>query len=76
MTVEAFATPYLTAAKVDELCAPPTRRHAQMPTCMLLGVDAFPRQPDGMPLVGRKLMEERLNASGDYKDPSGFNCSK
>lgn len=77
MMVEAPVTPFLTAAEIDELCAPLTQRHAQMRhLCMLLAVDHLPRRPDGLPLVGRKLIEERLNRTGDYKAPTGFNWSK
>ena len=49
--VEAPTTPFLTAAEVDELCAPLTQRHAQMRhLCHLLDVDNLPRRPDGLPL--------------------------
>lgn len=77
MSVEVIATPFLTAAEVDELCAPLTQRHAQnRRLCTLLGVESLPRRPDGLPLVGRRLIEERLNATGSYKAPAGFNWSK
>lgn len=71
------STPFLTAAEIDELCAPLTQRHAQARhLCMLLGLDKLPRRPDGLPLVGRRLIEERLNTTGDYAAPSGFNWSR
>lgn len=77
MTTDAIATPFLTAAEIDELCAPLTQRHAQNRSlCILLGVASLPRRPDGLPLVGRKLIEERLNKTGDYHAPTGFNWSK
>jgi hypothetical protein len=77
MMVDATATPFLTATEIDELCAPLTQRHAQMRhLCALLDVDSLPRRPDGLPLVGRKLIEERLNRTGTYKAPAGFNWSK
>lgn len=77
MLVDAPATPFLTAAEVDELCAPLTQRHAQMRRlCALLGVDNLPRRPDGLPLVGRRMIEERLNQAGTYKAPAGFNWSR
>ena len=77
MMVEAPTTPFLTAAEMDELCAPLTQRHAQMRhLCHLLDVDNLPRRPDGLPLVGRKMIEERLNRKGSYKAPAGFNWSK
>lgn len=71
------ATPCLTAAEVDEICAPLTQRHAQMRhLCALLGVESLPRRPDGLPLVGRKMIEERLNTMGSYQSAPGFNWSK
>ena len=77
MTVLAVSTPFLTAAEIDELCAPLTQRHAQMRhLCLLLDVDTLPRRPDGLPLVGRKLFEERINKTGKYSAPAGFNWSK
>lgn len=77
MMVDAPTTPFLTAAEIDALCAPLTQRHAQMRhLCTLLDVDSLPRRPDGLPLVGRKLIEERLNKTGTYKAPAGFNWSK
>lgn len=44
--------------------------------CALLGVLNLPRRPDGLPLVGRKLIEERLNATGELKAAPAFNWSK
>lgn len=77
MNSAVVATPFLTADEVDELCAPLTQRHAQARRiCALLGVQSLPRRPDGLPLVGRKMIEERLNATGDYRAPTGFNWSK
>ena len=37
MTTDAIATPFLTAAEVDELCAPLTQRHAQNRSLCILG---------------------------------------
>lgn len=72
-----YRTSFLSAAEIDELCYPLTQRRAQLRRmCMLLGVKELPRRPDGLPLVGRKLAEERLNATGDYRAPAGFNWSK
>lgn len=77
MTIAVIPAPFLTAAEIDELCAPLTQRHAQMRhLCMLLDVDSLPRRPDGLPLVGRKLFEERINKTGSYAAPAGFNWSK
>jgi len=36
----------------------------------------LPRRSDGLPLVGRRMAEERLNQAGDYQAPAGFNWSK
>lgn len=71
------ATPHLTAAEIDDLCAPLTQRHAQMRClCLLLDVDSLPRRPDGLPLVGRRMAEERLNRAGTPKRAGGFNWSR
>lgn len=71
------ALPFLTAEEVDELCAPLRQRKAQMRRlCTMLGLKQLPRRPDGLPLVGRRLVEERLNSTGNYKAPAGFNWSK
>lgn len=70
-------TPFLTEGEINEICTPLKRRHAQMRhLCTLLAVDSLPRRPDGLPLVGRKLMEERLNKTGAYEAPAGFKWSK
>lgn len=77
MIVEALQTLHLTDAEIDELCKPVVQRHAQMRhLCVLLGVESLPRRPDGLPLVGRRMVEERLNATGAYTPPTGFNWSK
>jgi hypothetical protein len=72
-----ITTSFLSSQEVDELCAPLKQRHAQTKRlCALLGLKELPRRPDGLPLVGRKLIEERLNAAGGYVSPAGFNWSK
>lgn len=77
MTAAIASTPFLSAEEVDDLCAPLKQRHAQMRhLCILLGVRELPRRPDGLPLVGRRMVEERLNGGGDYNPSSGFNWSK
>jgi hypothetical protein len=74
---DVLATPFLSAVEVDELCAPLKQRHAQIRhLCLLLGVRELPRRPDGLPLVGRRMVEERLNGGSEYTAPSGFNWSK
>lgn len=66
---------FLSAAEIDELCAPVTQRHAQARhLCFLLGGKDLPRRPDGLPLVGRRLVESRLN--GDHTPAAGFNWSR
>ncbi|WCM88804.1 hypothetical protein [Acidovorax sp. NCPPB 3576] len=73
----AAITPHLTAAEIDDLCAPLTQRHAQMRhMCLLLDVESLPRRPDGLPLVGRRMAEERLNRVGTTKKAGGFNWSR
>lgn len=73
----AIASPFLSANEINELCAPLKQRHAQARhLCVLLGLKNLPRRPDGLPLVGRKLIEERLNTAGDYAAPAGFNWSR
>ena len=76
--MSAVATaPFLSADEIDDLCAPLTQRHAQLRyLCTLLGVDTLPRRPDGLPIVGRKMAEDRLNATGAYVTPAGFNWSR
>ena len=72
-----IATSFLSSQEVDELCKPLTQRHAQARRlCALLGVKDLPRRPDGLPLVGRRLIEERLNATGEIASTGGFNWSK
>jgi len=68
MTDLVAATPFLSATEVDDLCAPLKQRHAQQYT-------EVSRRPDGLPLVGRRMVEERLNGKGEYVAPSGFNWS-
>lgn len=77
LTEAVLATPFLSAEEIDAMCFPLTQRHAQARhLCALLGVEALPRRPDGLPLVGRRMVEERLNATGSYTAPAGFNWSK
>lgn len=77
MTTETIAPPNLTEAEINDLCKPLTQRCAQMRRlCALLDVESLPRRPDGLPLVGRRLIEERLNRAGNYQAPAGFNWSK
>ncbi|MDM0122216.1 hypothetical protein [Variovorax arabinosiphilus] len=69
------STAFLSTAEIDELCAPLTQRHAQARhLCALLGVKDLPRRPGGLPLVGRRLVEGRLN--GEHTPAAGFNWSR
>lgn len=76
-TAVATSSPaFLSAEEIDELCAPLTQRHAQLRyLCMLLGVASLPRRPDGLPIVGRKLIEAKLNGD-DLAGSSAFNWTK
>ncbi|WP_212644884.1 hypothetical protein [Delftia sp. PE138] len=78
MTAEAIAlSPYMTEEEIDEICKPLTQHHAQWRhMCAFLGVDSLPRRPDGLPLVGRKMLEERLNRAGKQQAASGISWSK
>lgn len=76
MTAAVVASAFLSAEEIDELCSPLTQRHAQLRyLCMLLGVDSLPRRPDGLPIVGRKLIEAKLNGD-DPGSAAGFKWSK
>lgn len=70
-------SPYISEEEIDELCKPLTQHHAQWRhMCALLGVDSLPRRPDGLPLIGRKMLEERLNRAGRHQAASGISWSK
>lgn len=70
------ALPFLTESEVDGLTKPLTQRAAQVRRLrQLLGIEDFPRRPDGFPLIGRKMAEAKLN--NETTAPSGgFNWSK
>lgn len=71
------ALPFLTAVEIDEMCAPLVQRYAQYRRlCELLGQKSLPRRPDGLPLVGRKLAEDRLNSLSAPQGRGSFNWSK
>ncbi len=71
------ATPYLLTSEIEDLCAPLKQGFAQTRyLCTLLGVAELPRRPDGTPIVGRKLVEERLNGQSKARSPAGFKWSK
>ena len=69
-------TPYLTHDEVNELCSPLKQSAAQIRYLRaLLGLQQIDRRPDGSPLVGRKLVEERLNGA-PTQATSTFNWSR
>ncbi|KAF1019670.1 MAG: hypothetical protein GAK30_02986 [Paracidovorax wautersii] len=74
----AVASPFLTEAEIDQLTSPVKQHAAQARRlCALLGVKDLPRRPDGLPIVGRALAEERLNQVGSKRPASNaFNWSK
>lgn len=77
MTEATTLTPFLSESEVDQLCAPLKQRQAQARRlCALLNVESLPRRPDGFPLVGRKMVEERLNAKGEARSHGAFSWSK
>lgn len=71
--------PYLTGAEVDELCKPLTQRSAQLRRlCTMLGINdpaKVLRRPDGLPIIGRHLLEETING-GPAKAGGAINWSK
>lgn len=69
---------HLTSKEVDDLCAPLTQGAAQKRYLeKVLGIPVFARRPDGMPIVGRAVAEERLaNKQPSTPSKSGFNWSK
>ena len=75
MTAVIVSSAFLSAEEIDALCAPLTQRHAQARhLCALLGVNSLPKRPDGLPLVGRRMIEQRLN--GERTAAAGFNWSR
>ena len=77
---ESILPPYLTESEVDELCKPVTQRAAQRRRmCQMLGIkdpSSVPRRPDGLPIIGRKMAEQRLNPGGGAPAPGAINWSK
>ena len=70
---------HLTEQEVNELCAPLKQRAAQMRFIKsVLGIPVSGQRPDGLPLVGRTAVEQRLNNKQPLTSgsKSGFNWSK
>ncbi|MFV0601849.1 MAG: hypothetical protein ACK5NE_08535 [Brachymonas sp.] len=72
------ALPYLTDMEIDDLCRPLRRNDAKTrKLCAILGVKELPRRPDGSPIVGRKLFEDRISGQQSAaNDDGGFNWSR
>lgn len=70
--------PYLSDDEINDLCRPLRRNDAKArKLCAILGVKELPRRPDGSPIVGRQLFEDRIG--GQHKAASNdgdFNWSK
>jgi len=70
---------HLTEQEVNELCAPRTQRAAQKRFIeKVLGIPVAGRRPDGLPLVGRTAVEQRLNSKQALasSQKTGFKWSK
>ena len=69
---------YLTPEEVDDLCTPLTQRAAQLRFIeKVLGIPVAGRRPDGVPIVGRAIAEERLKQKDAVRTQArGFNWSK
>lgn len=78
MTAEAITTSlYLTEEEIDGLCKPLKQRFAQRRYIKeVLGLPIAGIRPDGLPLVGRTIVEERLNNKAPSPARRGFNWSK
>ena len=69
---------YLSPQEVDDLCTPLTQRAAQKRFIeKVLGIPVAGRRPDGVPIVGRAVAEERLKQKQATETQSrGFNWRK
>lgn len=72
------ALPYLSDAEISDLCRPLRSNRAKArKLCAILGVKELPRRPDGSPIVGRKLFEERMSGQQSAANADcGFNWSR
>ena len=70
--------PYLSDAEISGLCLPLRSNQAKAhKLCAILSVKERPRRPDGSPIVGRKLFEERMSGQQSASsDDCGFNWSR
>ncbi len=71
-------TMHLSPQEIDDLCSPLTQRAAQTRFIeKVLGIPVAARRPDGVPIVGRSVVEERLKEkNADVQKSRGFNWSK
>ncbi|WP_153053777.1 hypothetical protein [Delftia acidovorans] len=70
-------SPYLTEDEINGLCKPLKQRFAQRRYIeRVLGIAVAGVRPDGLPLVGRTIVEERLNNKAPSPARRGFNWSK
>ncbi|MFG0675908.1 hypothetical protein [Delftia sp. WSY_7] len=78
MTAEAITTSlYLTEEEIDGLCKPLKQRFAQRRYIeQVLGLPIAGIRPDGLPLVGRTMADEKLNNKKPSASERGFKWSK
>jgi hypothetical protein len=78
MTAEATATSmYLNEDEIDGLCKPLKQRFAQRRYIKeVLGLPIAGIRPDGLPLVGRTMVDEKLNNKKPSASERGFKWSK
>jgi len=78
MTAEAITTSlYLTEEEIDGLCKPLTQRFAQRRYIKeVLGLPIAGIRPDGLTLVGRTMVDEKLNNKKPSASERGFKWSK
>lgn len=78
MTAEALtATLFLNEDEIDGLCKPLKQRFAQRRYIeQVLGIPVAGIRPDGLPLVGRTTVDEKLNNKKLSAPGRGFNWSK
>lgn len=78
MTTEAiFTSLYLNEDEIDGLCKPLKQRFAQRRYIeQVLGIPVAGIRPDGLPLVGRTTVDEKLNNKKLSAPERGFKWSK
>jgi hypothetical protein len=78
MTTEALVLSlFLTEEEIDGLCKPLKQRFAQRRYIKeVLGLPIAGIRPDGLPLVGRTMVDEKLNNKKPSASARGFKWSK